>query len=66
MALWAAHTPVGFAAAVYSGAQLLAAGMSWRWSFAGHAAVAVVIGLAVWAVFAFWLHGVLIGPPPFG
>ena len=27
---------------------------------------AVVIGLAVWAVFAFWLHGVLIGPPPFG
>ena len=27
---------------------------------------AVVIGLVVWAVFAFWLHGVLIGPPPFG
>ena len=27
---------------------------------------AVVIGLAVWAVFAFWLHGVLIGPQPFG
>ena len=27
---------------------------------------AVVIGLVVWAVFAFWLHGVLIGPQPFG
>ena len=27
---------------------------------------AVVIGLVVWAVFAFWLHGVLIGPRPFG
>jgi uncharacterized membrane protein len=27
---------------------------------------AVVIGLAVWAVFAFWLHRILIGPQPFG
>ena len=27
---------------------------------------AVVIGLAVWAVFAFWLHGILIGPRPLG
>ena len=27
---------------------------------------AVVIGLAVWAVFAFWLHRVLIGPQPCG
>ncbi len=27
---------------------------------------AVVIGMAVWAVFAFWLHGILIGPRPFG
>lgn len=27
---------------------------------------AVVIGLAVWAVFAFWLHGVLIGVRPLG
>ena len=26
---------------------------------------AVVIGLVVWAVFAFWLHGPLIGPRPF-
>jgi MFS family permease len=46
MAFWAAHTPVGFAAAVFFGAQLLAAGFSWRWSFLGHAAVAMVIGLA--------------------
>ena len=28
--------------------------------------VAVVVGLAAWAVFAFWLHGVLIGVRPFG
>jgi uncharacterized membrane protein len=28
--------------------------------------VAVVIGLAAWAAFAFWLHGPLIGVRPFG
>ncbi len=27
---------------------------------------AVVLGLVAWAVFAFWLHGVLIGVRPFG
>ena len=27
---------------------------------------AVVIGLVAWAVFAFWLHGILIGVRPFG
>lgn len=47
MALWAAHTPVGFACAVYGGAQLLAAGMSWRFSFLGHAVTAFLIGLLV-------------------
>jgi hypothetical protein len=47
MAFWAAHTPVGFAAAVYLGAQLLAAGLSWRWSFLGHAVAAGVIGATV-------------------
>jgi MFS family permease len=47
MAFWAAHTPIGFAAAVFFAAQLLAAGLSWRWSFLGHAIAAVVIGLAV-------------------
>jgi MFS family permease len=46
MALWAAHTPIGFAAAVLGAAQLLAAGLSWRWSFLGHALAAGVIGLA--------------------
>ncbi len=29
-------------------------------------ATAVAIGLIAWAVFAFWLHGVLIGVRPFG
>lgn len=36
---------------------------------AGHAskdAVAVVVGFVAWAVFAFWLHGWLIGIRPFG
>jgi uncharacterized membrane protein len=28
--------------------------------------VAVAVGLAAWAVFAFWAHGVLIGVRPFG
>jgi uncharacterized membrane protein len=28
--------------------------------------IAVVVGLVVWAVFAFWLHGWLIGVKPFG
>jgi MFS family permease len=46
MALWAAHTPIGFAAAVYLAAQLLAAGLSWRFSFLGHAAAALIIGVA--------------------
>jgi predicted MFS family arabinose efflux permease len=47
MALWAAHTPMGFAAAVFLGAQLVAAGASWRFSFLGHAALALIIGLAL-------------------
>lgn len=46
MAFWAAHTPVGFAAAVFFAAQLVAAGWSWRWSFLGHAVVALLIGIA--------------------
>jgi uncharacterized membrane protein len=27
--------------------------------------IAVVIGLVIWALFAFWLHGLLIGVRPF-
>jgi predicted MFS family arabinose efflux permease len=46
MAFWAAHTPLGFAAAVFFAAQLLAAGLSWRWSFLGHAIAALLIGIA--------------------
>jgi predicted MFS family arabinose efflux permease len=46
MALWAAHTPIGFAAAIFFAAQLLAAGLSWRLSFLGHAVAAGVVGLA--------------------
>ncbi len=46
MAFWAAHTPLGFAAAVLLGAQLMAAGVSWRWSFLPHAVVALLIGMA--------------------
>ncbi len=47
MALWAAHTPIGFAAAVYVGAQMIAAGFSWRFSFLPHAGAALVIGVMV-------------------
>src|SRR5262249_8795192 len=50
MAFWAAHTPVGFAAAVYFVSQLVASGVSWRFSFVGHAMTALLIGLAVFAL----------------
>ena len=33
---------------------------------AGATAATVVVGVAAWAVFAFWLHRVLIGVSPFG
>ncbi|MHB8666675.1 MAG: NnrU family protein [Burkholderiales bacterium] len=33
---------------------------------AGATAATVVVGAAAWALFAFWLHGVLIGVRPFG
>lgn len=33
---------------------------------AGATAITVVVGLVAWAVFAFWLHRVLIGVSPFG
>ena len=29
-------------------------------------AISVVVGIAAWAVFAFWAHGLLIGVRPFG
>jgi predicted MFS family arabinose efflux permease len=46
MAFWAAHTPIGFAAAVYFAARLVAAGLSWRWSFLSHAVAAALLGTA--------------------
>ena len=33
---------------------------------AGATAITVLAGVALWALFAFWLHGVLIGARPFG
>ena len=33
---------------------------------AGGTAATVVVGIAAWALFAFWLHGLLIGVRPFG
>ena len=33
---------------------------------AGATAITVVVGVAAWALFAFWLHGLLIGVRPFG
>jgi uncharacterized membrane protein len=33
---------------------------------ASRTAIAVVVGLAAWAVFAFWAHGAWIGVRPFG
>ena len=50
MAFWAAHTPIGFAAAVFLAAQLLAAGLSWRWSFLGHAVGAGAVALTALAL----------------
>jgi len=32
----------------------------------GRTAITAVVGIAAWAVFAFWLHGLLIGVRPFG
>ena len=43
-----------------------AAGTRYAPGAAGGTATAVVVGVAVWAGFAFWLHGALIGVRPFG
>lgn len=47
MAFWASHTPMGFAMAVFCGAQLIAAGLSWRYSFVAHGLAAIAIGVAL-------------------
>jgi uncharacterized membrane protein len=43
-----------------------AAGVRYAIAGAGRDAVVVVVGLAAWAAFAFWLHAALIGVRPFG
>lgn len=43
-----------------------AAGTQYPAGTAGATAAAVAVGAVIWAVFAIWLHGVLIGVRPFG
>ncbi|MBK5103445.1 MAG: NnrU family protein [Burkholderiales bacterium] len=43
-----------------------AAGTQYSAGTAGATAAAVAVGAVIWAVFAIWLHGVLIGVRPFG
>lgn len=43
-----------------------AAGTQYPPGSPGGTAVTVIVGAAAWAVFAFWLHGALIGVRPFG
>jgi uncharacterized membrane protein len=43
-----------------------AAGTQYAPGAAGPTAATLVAGAAAWAVFAFWLHGALIGVRPFG
>jgi len=43
-----------------------AAGTQYPAGTAGATAATVVAGIVAWALFAFWLHGVLIGVRPFG
>ena len=50
MALWSAHPPAGFAVAIFMVSQAMAAGLSWRWSFLGHAGAAALVAVAVLAV----------------
>jgi MFS family permease len=50
MALWAAHTPAGFAAAILLVTPLAAPGADWRWAFWGHALVVAALGPVAWAI----------------
>ncbi len=43
-----------------------AAGVSYPKGPASRTAIAVVVGVAAWAVFAFWLHRLIVGVSPFG
>lgn len=50
MALWAAHTPAGFAAAILFVTPLAVSDASWRWAFSGHAIFTAVFGIIAWLV----------------
>ena len=50
MALWAAHTPAGFAAAILLVTPLARPDADWRWAFWGHAMMVLVVGLLAWSV----------------
>jgi predicted MFS family arabinose efflux permease len=50
MALWAAHTPAGFAAAILFVTPLARPDADWRWAFWGHAMIVLVVGLLAWSV----------------
>ena len=43
-----------------------AAGTVYPARTASGTAITVVVGIAAWAVFAFWAHGLLFGVRPFG
>jgi uncharacterized membrane protein len=43
-----------------------AAGVTYPKGPASRTALTVVIGVAAWAAFAFWLHVLLVGVSPFG
>lgn len=43
-----------------------AAGTQYRSGTLGGTVISVAVGIAVWAVLAFWLHGILFGVRPFG
>lgn len=48
MALWAAHTPAGFAAAILLVTPLAKLGADWRWAFWGHALIVAAFGSIAW------------------
>jgi hypothetical protein len=48
LALWSAHTPIGFALSLAFITPLAGRGEAWRWSFAGHGAIVCVLAVLGW------------------
>jgi predicted MFS family arabinose efflux permease len=48
LALWSAHTPIGFALSLILITPLAGRGEIWRWSFAGHGALVGVLAILGW------------------